>query len=141
MDQSPSRSERSRRAQREQPDTLIRPKLYIPQVRPNLVPRPRLVERLTDGLKRPLTVISAPAGFGKTTLLSELIASAASSLPVAWVSLDSRDNDPTRFGTYFLAALVTLEIGLGGDLLAPLGSPHPPPPEAGFTGPLNQNTG
>ena len=71
MDQSPSRSERSRRAQREQPDTLIRPKLYIPQVRPNLVPRPRLVERLTDGLKRPLTVISAPAGFGKTTLLSE----------------------------------------------------------------------
>jgi len=138
MDQSPSRSERSRRAQREQPDTLIRPKLYIPQVRPNLVPRPRLVERLTDGLKRPLTVISAPAGFGKTTLLSELIASADSSLPVAWVSLDSRDNDPTRFGTYFLAALVTLEIGLGGDLLARLGSPQPPPLEAVFTELINQ---
>ncbi len=138
MNQSPSRPEHSRRAQSEQPDTLIRSKLYIPQVRPNLVPRPRLVERLTDGFTRPLTLIAAPAGFGKTTLLSELIASAGAGLPVAWVSLDERDNEPVRFGTYFLAALVTLEIGVGENLLARLGSRQPPPLEAVFTELVNQ---
>lgn len=138
MNQSPSRPEHSRRAQSEQPDTLIRSKLYIPQVRPNLVPRPRLVERLTEGFTRPLTLIAAPAGFGKTTLLSELIASAGAGLPVAWVSLDERDNEPARFGTYFLAALVTLEIGVGENLLARLGSRQPPPLEAVFTELVNQ---
>src|SRR5688572_5053582 len=91
-----------------QPDALLRPKLYIPQARANRVPRPALVQRLNQGLAARLTLISAPAGFGKTTLLSEWIAAGpkggrGSGLPAAWVSLDARDNDPLRFARYLLA--------------------------------------
>lgn len=81
---------------------LLTTKLYIPPVRPNLVPRPRLIERLTAGLHRKLTLVSAPAGFGKTTLLSEWasqrISESANGRAVAWLSLDEGDNDPARFG-------------------------------------------
>ncbi len=101
-----------------QPDQLIRTKLYIPQVRPNRVPRPALVARLALGATRALTLLSAPAGFGKTTLLSDWVAAAP--LPVAWVSLDPRDNDPQRFAAYLLAALDTLELNLGRSLPADL---------------------
>jgi LuxR family maltose regulon positive regulatory protein len=91
---------------------LLRSKLYIPPVRPELVSRPRLVERLNAGLQNKLTLVSAPAGFGKTTLLSEWIAShgtGASSgsgpardgppaaIRFSWLSLDEGDNDPFRF--------------------------------------------
>ena len=82
---------------------LLQTKLYIPPPRPGLVSRPRLLERLDAGLHSKLTLISAPAGFGKTTLLSEWIAN--SERPVAWVSLDEGDNDPARFLAYFVAAL------------------------------------
>ena len=86
---------------------LLTTKLYIPPVRPDpstglrtrLVSRPRLLERLNAGLHRKLTIISAPAGFGKTTLLSEWVASTKQS--VAWVSLDAGDNDQARFLGYF----------------------------------------
>ena len=75
---------------------LLKTKLYIPPVRPELVSRPRLIERLNAGLQRKLTLISAPAGFGKTTLLSEWASQRASEStsgrPVAWVSLDEGDN-------------------------------------------------
>lgn len=101
-----------------QPDDLIRTKLYIPQARPNLVARPALLARLNEGLSRKLTLLLAPAGFGKTTLLSAWIA--ARSVPAAWVSLDARDNDPLRFAAYVVAALETLELGLGRGLLAAL---------------------
>ena len=74
------------------PTPLLTTKLYIPPPRPNLVPRPRLIERLNEGLRRKLTLISAPAGFGKTTLLNEWVAGYRG--PVAWVSLDEGDNDP-----------------------------------------------
>src|SRR5690242_12191645 len=94
-----------------QPDALIRTKLYIPQVRPKRVSRQALLARLDAGLARKLTLVAAPAGFGKTTLLSDWIA--AGSRPVAWVSLDARDNDPLRFAAYVSAALGTLELGLG----------------------------
>jgi LuxR family maltose regulon positive regulatory protein len=88
-------------------------KLYIPRTRPNLIPRPRLVQRLNEGLKRKLTLVSAPAGFGKTTVLSEWVLH--SKLSVAWVSLDSGDNDPVRFFDYFIAALETLQAKVGGN--------------------------
>jgi LuxR family maltose regulon positive regulatory protein len=100
-----------------QPDPLIRTKLFIPHVRPNRVPRPALLARLDAGLSRPLTLVAAPAGFGKTTLVSDW--AAAAGRRVAWVSLDARDNDPLRFSAYLLAALGTLEPGLGNSL-APL---------------------
>ncbi len=102
-----------------QPAALIRTKLYIPQVRPKRVPRAALLARLEAGLACKLTVMAAPAGFGKTTLLSDWIA--ASRRPAAWVSLDARDNDPQRFAAYVLAALGTLELGLG-----PAGPGRPP---------------
>jgi len=80
---------------------LLTTKLYIPPTRPELVSRPRLIERLNAGLHRKLTLISAPAGFGKTTLLSEWVAGC--DRPFAWVSLDKGDNDPVRFWVYFIA--------------------------------------
>ena len=86
---------------------LLTTKLYIPPPRPNLVPRPHLVERLDESLRlgHKLTLVSAPAGFGKTTLLSEWIADCGR--PIAWVSLDEGDNDPIRFLTYLVGALRT----------------------------------
>jgi LuxR family maltose regulon positive regulatory protein len=84
---------------------LLTTKLYIPPVRLDLVSRPRPIEKLNEGLRlnRKLTLMSAPAGYGKTTLLSEWVHQA--DLPVAWLSLDKEDNDPTRFLTYTIAAL------------------------------------
>ncbi len=97
-------------------DSLLATKLYIPAPRPNRVPRPRLTARLEAGTAGPLTLISAPAGFGKSTLLSEWIHSAGR--PVAWVSLDEGDNDPIRFLGYLVTALQKLRPGLGEDALA-----------------------
>jgi LuxR family maltose regulon positive regulatory protein len=106
---------------------LLRTKLYVPPLRPKLVPRPRLIERLNAGLHRKLTLISAPAGFGKTTLLSEWINQSpipnTQSPKFAWLSLDEGDNDPTRFLTYFVAALQTIEGTVGQGLLVALQSP------------------
>ncbi|HEC35620.1 MAG TPA: LuxR family transcriptional regulator, partial [Anaerolineae bacterium] len=114
---------------------LLQTKLYIPPVRPILVPRPRLIERLNAGLDRKLTLISAPAGFGKTTLLSEWAASC--DRPVAWLSLDEGDNDPARFLAYLVAALQTVEPDIGAGVLAALQSPQPPPMEAVLTALIN----
>src|ERR1044071_9957202 len=85
---------------------ILTTKLYIPPPRPNAVLRPRLIERLYEGLHRKLTLISAPAGFGKTTLVSTWIASCGR--PVAWLSLDEADSEPTRFLSYLVAALQTI---------------------------------
>src|SRR5918912_3571533 len=85
------------------PTPILTTKLYIPPPRPNVVLRPRLIARLNQGLHRRLTLISAPAGFGKTTLASAWIASCGRR--AAWLSLDDGDNDPTRFLTYLVAAL------------------------------------
>ena len=84
---------------------LLQTKLYIP-LHPNLVSRPRLIERLNASIRRKLTLISAPAGFGKTTLVSEWVhcdwaqGQASPSIAVAWLSLDESDNDLTRFLAY-----------------------------------------
>ncbi len=114
---------------------ILATKLYIPPPRPKVVPRPRLIERLNEGLSagHKLTLISAPAGFGKTTLVSEWIAGCeqgASQGRVAWQSLDAGDSDPTRFLAYLVAALQTIFAGVGAGVLAALQSPQPPPIEA-----------
>jgi LuxR family maltose regulon positive regulatory protein len=93
---------------------LLKTKLYLPPLRPGLVSRPRLVERLEEGLRAGsrLSLISAPAGFGKTTLLVEWVRRAGAHrdapLPVAWLSLDEGDNDPARFLAYLVAAIRTV---------------------------------
>jgi LuxR family maltose regulon positive regulatory protein len=136
--------------------SLLATKLYIPPPRPELVPRPRLIERLNAGLlgqsgdqgrlafARKLTLISAPAGFGKTTLLSEWIAGSGPRTRVAWLSLDEGDNDPARFWAYFVAALQMIpglrEAGVGESALAMLQSPQPPPAEAILTALINEIT-
>jgi LuxR family maltose regulon positive regulatory protein len=130
----------------------LKTKLIIPPIRQELVSRPRLIERLNAGLRHKLTLVSAPAGFGKTTLLSkwasdvQLPTTADESgvsgdrIPVAWVSLDRDDNDPTRFWTYFVAALQTVYAGVGKTALAALQSRQPPPIEVPLTGLINEIT-
>ena len=120
------------------PAPILATKLYIPLPRPKAVSRPRLLERLNDGLHRKLTIISAAAGFGKTTLVSEWIAGCGR--PAAWLSLDEGDNDPTRFLTYLVAALQTLAPNIGSGALASLQSPQPPPIESILTALLNEIT-
>jgi LuxR family maltose regulon positive regulatory protein len=120
---------------------LLKTKLYIPPPRPELVPRPRLIERLNVGLHRKLTLISAPAGFGKTTLLSEWIHSLYSLLPTtvfAWISLDEGDNDPARFLAYIVAAVQIVQADVGEAALAALQSPQPPPTESVLTALINE---
>jgi LuxR family maltose regulon positive regulatory protein len=134
---------------------LLKTKLYIPAVRPKLVPRPCLIERLDEGIRSArLTLISAPAGFGKTTLLSEWIHSrlgsekrgrsagsmkarasdypstlySGRSVPAfgfSWLSLDAGDNDPTRFWTYVIAALQTVYPDVGRGALTALHASQP----------------
>jgi LuxR family maltose regulon positive regulatory protein len=84
-------------------------------MRSELVSRPRLIERLDVGLHCKLTLISTPAGFGKTTLLSEWVTRLQDR--TAWLSLDAGDNDEVRFWTYLVAALQTVQAGLGQDAL------------------------
>src|SRR4051794_34382515 len=96
-------------------DSLLATKLYIPALRPHRVPRPRLTARMAAGAAGPLTLVSAPAGFGKSTLLSEWIHTGGR--PVAWVSLDEGDDDPVRFLGYLVTALQKLQPGLGEDAL------------------------
>ena len=102
-----------------------------------LVTRPRLSERLSRGAESALTLVSAPAGFGKTTLLAEWLAAApADGRSVAWLSLDQRDNDPALFWTYLVAALKTATPGVGAGALSLLQPPEPPS-EAGLVTLLN----
>ena len=159
-----------------QPYALLQTKLYIPPIRPELVSRPRLLERLNAGLATPdafsrtrnafsraLTLVSAPAGFGKTTLVSEWVRT--NGWPVAWLSLDEGDNDPARFLAYLIAALRSpalpvpsvaegskaegVEAGqdsagqqepvgrIGHGMLSALHSPQPPPAEVVLTSLIN----
>jgi LuxR family maltose regulon positive regulatory protein len=136
-----------------QQHSLLATKLYVPPIRPELVSRPRLIERLNAGLVirdvfcRALTVISAPAGFGKTTLASEWVqrlGDASQPIAVAWLSLDEGDNDPARFLAYLLAALRTVEAGFGKGVLSALqpagatGARTAPPAEAVLTSLINE---
>jgi LuxR family maltose regulon positive regulatory protein len=120
--------------------SILATKLYIPQPRSKIVPRIRLIERLNEGTSSgsKLTLISAPAGFGKTTLVSEWIAGCGRS--AAWLSLDEGDNDPTRFLTYLIAALQTIKANIGKGLLATLQSPQQLSTESILTALLNEIT-
>ena len=122
------------------PAPILATKLYIPASRRRVVLRPRLVARLDEGLAagHRLTLVSAPAGFGKTTLVGDWVAGCGR--PVAWLSLDEGDSEPSRFLTYLIAALQTVAPGIGDGLLAVLGSPQPPPPESTLTALLNELT-
>ncbi|MBN1430311.1 MAG: tetratricopeptide repeat protein [Anaerolineae bacterium] len=116
-------------------DTLLATKLYIPPAPAKLVERPGLVARINDGLMRRLTLVSAPAGFGKTTLLSEWIA--LCDIPVAWVSLDEGDNDVVHFLTYLVAALQKIDPGVGEATLTAFQLPQPPALELVLTPLIN----
>jgi LuxR family maltose regulon positive regulatory protein len=114
------------------PDSLVSTKLRFSQARPKLVARPRLIAKLKREPGRKLTLLSAPAGFGKTTLLLEWLRVLADSEgSVAWLSLDEGDNDPVRFLSYLIAALRrSVGEGFGEGILAALRSPEPPRMEA-----------
>ncbi|HZU04232.1 MAG TPA: LuxR family transcriptional regulator, partial [Ktedonobacteraceae bacterium] len=110
-----------------QRDPLLFTKLHVPRPRAQLVPRPHLVERLQQMSDLTLTLVSAPAGFGKTTLLAQWLAERR--MPVAWLSLEPEDNDPLRFLSYLIAALQTVQADIGTTASALLHTPQPPPLE------------
>jgi LuxR family transcriptional regulator, maltose regulon positive regulatory protein len=123
------------------PALILATKLYLPPPRPGLVSRPHLVAHLNEGLAlgRKLSLISASAGFGKTTLLSEWISLFNHLHPrVAWLSLDETDSDPLRFLGYLIAALQTVQPELGQPVQAALQTPQPPSSESLLTDLLNE---
>ncbi len=115
-------------------EDILQTKLYIPPLRPNFVARPRLIQKLKQGLGGKLTLVSAPAGYGKTTLVAEGL------LNPAWLSLDENDNDPTRFWVYVFAALKKVWVDLDYGGIATLKSPQPPAIETILTNLINQAT-
>ena len=104
-------------------DALLATKLHVPRPQPGFVPRPRLVQALGEGLARGLVVVCAPAGFGKTALLADWAGSGRR--PVAWLSLDTADNDPARFWRHVVAALDRACPGIGERAGPLLGTPPP----------------
>jgi len=102
-------------------EQILTTKLLIPPLRSKLISHPRLIERINSILERKLFLVSAPAGSGKTTLVSEWISSTGK--PIAWLSLDERDNDLARFLTYLISALQTIVPGIGEQVLGMLASP------------------
>ena len=131
---------------------LLATKLHIPPTRAELVPRPRLIEQLNEGLHRKLTLISAPAGFGKTTLVSKWVNDLRLHVAngnrivdtIAWFSVDDRDTDPVRFLTYFIGALDRAkgnDAAIGKRAMGMLQSPYPPPAEVVLTSLINDVTG
>ena len=131
-------------------DTLLQTKLYMPRLRPSLVSRPHLIEKLNQGLQqsRKLTLVSAPAGFGKTTLVTAwgtgimepnaIPSSAIRNPQLCWLSLDEGDNDLTRFLTYFVAALQTIDSSIGQRTKVTLQTPGEVNVEAVLTTLLNE---
>ncbi|MBP7686265.1 MAG: AAA family ATPase [Thermoflexales bacterium] len=124
------------------PAPILATKLYVPRPRPGVVQRARLIERLNDGLHRTpgVLLISAAAGFGKTTLVSEWIATLTPEVRVAWLSLDEGDNDLTRFLTYLVAAVQTIAPHIGAATLSVLQSSQPPSTDVLLTALLNDLT-
>ena len=117
------------------PVSLLQTKLYVPPTRPEQVARPRLIERLNAGLHRKLTLLSAPAGFGKTTLVSAWLRSR--NRPFTWISLDEGDNDPIRFLNYLATAFRGVDDKIGQTTQHLLEAPQPPPVETLLTELIN----
>jgi LuxR family maltose regulon positive regulatory protein len=120
-------------------DVLLATKLHVPRPRPGFVRRPRLLERLAEGMGRELVLVCTPAGFGKTTLLGDWARHGRR--PVAWLSLDAGDNDPTRFWRHVAAALDGLSPGVAERVGALLQGLQPGSGEAVVTALVNQLTG
>ena len=116
-------------------DSLIRTKLHQPFTRPGLVPRPRLQEQIAQGLHGPLTLITAPAGFGKTTLVASCVAGCG--MPVAWLSLDKNDNQAGRFLSYLIAALQEPDDTIGSEAAQLMAASEQALPEAILTSLIN----
>ena len=106
-------------------DPLLHTKLRLPFTRSTLVSRPRLQEQFAQGLRGPLTLITAPAGFGKTTLVASCVPSCG--LPVAWLSLDKDDNQVGRFLNYLVAALLEIDDEIGREAAQLMASPQASP--------------
>jgi len=119
--------------------SLLTTKLNIPPARPQTVPRPRLIERLQEGMQYSLILVSAPAGFGKTTLVSGW--ARQSQVSVVWVSLDEGDNDPVRFWSYIIIALKRLHPDVGDNTLALLRTRQLPPASSILTALINDLAG
>ncbi len=117
----------SLRTQRDPLHSLLATKLHVPRLRAQFIRRSHLVERLQQGMERALTLVSAPAGFGKTTLVAQWLAE--SGTPVAWLSLEPEDNEPVRFLSYLIAALQRLDLHVGNAMLPLLQAPRPAPLE------------
>jgi LuxR family transcriptional regulator, maltose regulon positive regulatory protein len=118
------------------PAPVLATKLYIPPPRPGIVPRPRLIDRLNAGLSGSLTLISAPAGYGKTTLITEWLQTTQAKC--AWLSLDESDNDPRRFLDYLLAALKQVQAEMGWVVEGMLQAAQPPPSDVVLTALVNE---
>jgi LuxR family transcriptional regulator, maltose regulon positive regulatory protein len=118
-------------------DPLIRTKLRLPFTRPGLVSRPRLQEQIAQGLRGPLTLITAPAGFGKTTLVSSCIAGYGRPVNWAWLSLDKDDNQTGRFLSYLIAAVQEADRTVGSEAVQLLAAARQAPPEAVLTSLIN----
>jgi LuxR family transcriptional regulator, maltose regulon positive regulatory protein len=119
-----------------EPDVLLATKLHVPQPRPGFLARPRLLDRLAVGVAQELTLVCAPAGFGKTSLLGDWARRARQ--PVAWLSLDAGDSDPVRFWRYVAAALDGAGIAAGGRLAPLLRGPQPASLETVVTALINE---
>jgi len=120
-------------------DALIRTKLRLPITRQGLVARPRLLERLAHAMRGPLALVTAPAGFGKTTLVASGLAE--SGMPVAWLSLDENDSQVGRFLTYLVAALQTADPAIGAEAAQVMATTEEAPPEAILVGLINDLDG
>ena len=119
--------------------SLLATKSCIPPIRPDLVPRSRVIGRLQSGTACPLILVCAPAGFGKTTLVVEWLHSKGAPLlsQVAWLTLAEDENDPVRFLTYLLAAVQCINPAIGATMQAMIQSPQSPPSEALLTALIN----
>jgi len=116
--------------------SILATKLYIPPPRLKVVSRPHLIERMNEGMHKKLTLISAPAGFGKTTLVSEWVTRCGR--PASWLSLDEGDNDPRRFLAYLISAIRTAAKNIGEGIFGLLDSPKPLAIESVLTSLLNE---
>ncbi len=116
---------------------LLTTKLFVPPIAPGLVVRPRLMQRLGRALSSRLTLVSAPAGFGKTTLVSQWVHQTKPPVPTGWLSLEAAENDPARFWEYAIAALNTIEPAVGKTSLSLLHSSRPIPIESTLTALIN----
>jgi len=135
---SPSGPFYEKEAQREELEelTLLRTKLHIPPLGSTCISRSRLIKRVDEGFGRKLTLISAPAGYGKSTLLADWVYQ--KKIATAWLSVDANDNDPLQFLTYVILGLQRLKVDTGKAALTLLKSPQPPPIESILVNLINE---